>query len=472
MGKKKNKKSRAWSDDEDEVPIPTTDNNTTSKDAADALEPAPSPSTTAEKSTTTPPPSNTTNKTNNATAATNNKNDLSHLRDEMKNILRRYGSAKPDDWLARSLEKNLKLKKKSIDSHSDAFDALRDEVETELENEEPVEEEEEEKEEDTEETLKINEARRRAEARVMGTRLNDDDDEDDNKGAVAKDDRDDAKGKSSKPSSSSSPPNSLLLSLRPYVSTSSFPSTATSPLSFLYAFLFHLLSFLLGQRAVQIVEDAHAAAHAGEIAAYEDKLRSTHLWCPRTMTWMTRDATYDATDEGDLPVTIRWNATSRKWERWCKNLKTKLSKKKKAAAESADASSSLTKGSWFPVKIGDGWVSAPSKAESDDDLIGNADVRFYACWEEGIVVDCTSWVSSALMTRETPRALGVVDGGKVVFRVSAEEGKGVEGWVLSQYAGSADGDDDGGGNGVRKKKGGKEKASRADKKAKKLAYGR
>ena len=99
-------------------------------------------------------------------------------------------------------------------------------------------------------------------------------------------------------------------------------------------------------------------------------------------------------DEGETVPSIRWNGERSIWERWQKNLKTKVSvakakgkgKKKgkggggaveeeeEPAASDAPAPGGRTAGNWIKIKIGDGWASAPSRLGAEDDDIQDRQV--------------------------------------------------------------------------------------------------
>ena len=99
--------------------------------------------------------------------------------------------------------------------------------------------------------------------------------------------------------------------------------------------------------------------------------------------------------------------------------------------------------------------------------MGDSEVQFYACLDDK-VFECSDWVASHVCTRAAARELGVVDGPRTLFRVVFDDVQGAVATLdkkasatLSAKAGVSS-----------SKKQPKEKLSRAEKKAKKKAYGR
>mmetsp|Transcript_51094 Transcript_51094/g.75848 ORF Transcript_51094/g.75848 Transcript_51094/m.75848 type:complete len:416 (+) Transcript_51094:54-1301(+) len=125
-------------------------------------------------------PSASTKKASNNSTRSLSSEDMINVRSEMKNILLKYPD-KPDDWVARSIEKNLKLGKKTLQSYDQELSAMRNKVEMEIDSEEPTEDDQDEdgQVDEEEEDRKRQEARARAEARMMGYKLEDDDNDDD-----------------------------------------------------------------------------------------------------------------------------------------------------------------------------------------------------------------------------------------------------------------------------------------------------
>ena len=97
--------------------------------------------------------------------------------------------------------------------------------------------------------------------------------------------------------------------------------------------------------------------------------------------------------------------------------------------------------------------------------MADSEVQFYACLD-GKVFECGDWIASHVCTRAAARELGCVDGPRTLFRVAVDDVQGAVATLdkkasaaLHAKAGVA-------------KKAPKEKLSRAEKKAKKKAYGR
>ena len=88
----------------------------------------------------------------------------------------------------------------------------------------------------------------------------------------------------------------------------------------------------------------------------------------------------------------------------------------------------FTRGTFVPVRIGEGWASAPDQAEVDNEQIISGGIRFFVCLpmkqqQSTIsekqqlleVVDVTTWVSKTLLSKEVAREVGTVDSGKELF---------------------------------------------------------
>ena len=179
---------------------------------------------------------------------------------------------------------------------------------------------------------------------------------------------------------------------------------------------------------------------ASKIDAEDERKRTTMLFCPDTGKWFPRN-----TKVWSLASLRR---TDTQIERWVKNLKTKGKSEQ-----------------WTRVRDGDGWASCPSKLGVADEDLGDSEVSFYACLD-GKVFECSDWVASHVCTRAAARELGCVDGPRTLFRVVVDDVQGAVATLdkkasaaLHAKAGVA-------------KKAPKEKLSRAEKKAKKKAYGR
>ena len=231
--------------------------------------------------------------------------------------------------------------------------------------------------------------------------------------------------------------------------------------------LWRLLWILLATFAApQVIEtvDAHLrtsnSAAAEKIDQEDERKRTTMLFCPETGKWFPRNSKVWAL------ASLR--RTDTQIERWVKNLKTKGKDGGAGAASSSiewrDTTSSRA-GQWTRVKDGDGWASCPSKLGTADEDLGDSEVQFYACLD-GKVFECSDWVASHVCTRAAARELACVDGPRTLFRVVVDEVQGAVATLDKKASAALHAK-----AGVVKKAP-KEKLSRAEKKAKKKAYGR
>ena len=233
----------------------------------------------------------------------------------------------------------------------------------------------------------------------------------------------------------------VLLFLRPFS-----PDVGTvSGVGKVWRLLWVLLATFASPATIEDV-DAHLRTSNSEAAekidAEDERKRTTMLFCPDTGKWFPRNTKVWAL------ASLR--RTDTQIERWVKNLKTKGSKEQ-----------------WTRVKDGDGWASCPAKLGTADEDLADSEVQFYACLD-GKVFECSDWVASHVCTRAAARELGCVDGPRTLFRVAVDEVQGAVATLdkkasaqLHAKAGVAS-----------SKKQPKEKLSRAEKKAKKKAYGR
>jgi len=210
------------------------------------------------------------------------------------------------------------------------------------------------------------------------------------------------------------------------------------------------MSLILGEQAStkadQIWEKIHlpqlkAAQLAQEIENDNTMLQNNnHLWSNEQQTWIEKDKVYHpAAHTSTIPPTIRYNTTRKSWERWQKNLTTRTKAMKQAAAIGKVAPP-FTRGTFVPVRVGEGWASAPDQAEVDSEQIVSGGVRFFVCLpmkqqqkqqqqqqqqqQQSTVsekqqllevVDVTTWVSKSLLSKEVAREVGAVDSGKELF---------------------------------------------------------
>ena len=245
-----------------------------------------------------------------------------------------------------------------------------------------------------------------------------------------------------------SPLGRILLFLRPY--SSDVGALQNGVVAWFLTFFWGFFSTIADQETLDAVDGALRVTNpeaASKMDAEDDRKRTTMLFCPESGAWFDRDYSQRAnkalrvTEDGAL-------------ERWVKNLKTK----------------SKEAGMWVKVKDGDGWASCPSKLTTRDDDLADSDVKFFAAFENR-PFECTQWICSHLCTGAAARELEVVDGPKPLFSVEYDETNGLvatlQRKMLDLLNRKSGGEVD-----KNAKKAPKEKLSRADKKAKKQAYGR
>lgn len=241
----------------------------------------------------------------------------------------------------------------------------------------------------------------------------------------------------------------VLLFLRPY-SPDAGAGAAGGALAPVFALFWSLVSRFASPETLDSVDATMRLTNAGAaeaIDAEDERKRSKMLFCPATGAWFARDykqmgnEAIRRNDDGHL-------------ERWMKNLKTK----------------SKDYGSWTKVKEGDGWASCPKKLTTRDEDLADADVKFFAVYDDK-PFECTEWVGSHLCSGAAARELAVVDGPKPLFTVAYDDQNGLiatmQRKMLDLLSRKSGGEVS---NGTKKAP--KEKLSRADKKAKKQAYGR
>jgi len=203
---------------------------------------------------------------------------------------------------------------------------------------------------------------------------------------------------------------SILLALLPYIQQS---STHQSSFYFIVRYislvLYTMLSLILGEQAStkadQIWEKIHLPQLKAAQLAQERENDNTmlqnnnHLWSNEQQTWIEKDKIYHpAAHASTIPSTIRYNTTRKAWERWQKNLTTRTKAMKQSAAIGKVAPP-FTKGTFVPVRVGEGWdrhslkehsyqfvlgkdglwASAPDQAEVDNEQIISCGVRFFVC---------------------------------------------------------------------------------------------
>jgi len=113
----------------------------------------------------------------------------------------------------------------------------------------------------------------------------------------------------------------------------------------------------------------------------------------------------------------------------------------KQAAAIGKVAPPFTRGTFVPVRVGEGWASAPDQAEVDSEQIVSGGIHFFVCLpmkqqqqkqqqqqqqqqQQGTssekqqlleVVDVTTWVLKTLLPKEVAREVGAVDSGKELF---------------------------------------------------------
>lgn len=221
-------------------------------------------------------------------------------------------------------------------------------------------------------------------------------------------------------------PVSILLHLHPHTEKSY--SLLGKIRHYILFLLYTLCSLLFGHQAKtqakKLYDSIHlpamkAAQHAKDVEDDKHMLKmNTHLWSNEKQCWIEKDATYSHPTNA-APPTIRCNGV--KWERWSKNLTTRTKAMKLAEAQGRTMPA-FTRGTFVPVRAGEGWATAPTKPEVEPDRIASADIRFLACLPsvggEGMlldIVDVTSWAVKSLLPKEAARKLGAVDSGKELF---------------------------------------------------------
>jgi hypothetical protein len=304
--------------------------------------------------------------------------DLVILEDQMLELLRNYPN-RPDDWLYRTLEKNMKLPKHSLSNSLEPhiLEQMRWRVEEMIDKEEADQAELPEEDEDRDNEnidhhpaiSALDVAKLRAEARMAGA---DPDEAVDSMKAVVEDD--DANGTDihtkQQPHLGEAELQSLqnnksfgvsvLLLLRPY--TENYPSDKAL-VTRIFLLLRQCLSIILcqvfeivfgrqaKQQATMLWEKVHLPKIEAELLVKEREedlqmlKNNAHLWSDEQECWIEKDAVFSADRIQTLPVTIRYNQARKQWERWSKNLTTRTKKHAEG--------SSLKKGTFLAVREGE-----------------------------------------------------------------------------------------------------------------------
>ena len=477
MGKK-NKKSQRYDDDDLLLGSPSSnaahdnDNNVGTVDD----DVAPTDATDAENTSSPSPVIKESKKTKKKAKDEAITIDLIRLEETMNDILRRYGgNYQSEDWLYRTLEKNMHLPKHSLRQSlepeilDEILERVQDDVQQILDKEQCIEMNKAKRWEDLLEEMYVkpnlndeDEATLRREAHSAGIadpnaavamvaskiqrRIDEKSD-----GIDGEDEREQQPGDVSETLSVS-----ILLMLQPCIQQ---PSSQHSSLGKLFwiirqytcLLLYTILTLIFGNEAKiqanRTWEKLHLpsikAAQLAQEREEDDRMlrENTHLWSNEQRCWIKRNATYSPPSaesieaQDPLPATIRYNDTRKQWERWSKNLTTRTKAMKQAAA--AGLSTSFTKGTFVGCRAGEGWATAPDQPEVESDQIANYDIHFFVCLptkngEILEVTDVTTWVAKTLLTRDAAHELDAMDSGKELFSVDvstllkkgAKKGKG------------------------------------------------
>jgi hypothetical protein len=272
----------------------------------------------------------------------------------MLELLSNYPN-RPDDWLYRTIEKNMKLPKhslsKSLEPH--ILEQMRWRVEEIIDKEEAEAELPKDEDHDRENIdhhpaiSALDEAKLRAEARMSGV---DPDEAVDSMKAVEDDDANDTDihtkqqpqlGEAELQSlqNNKSFGVSVLLLLRPY--TEYYPSDKAPRIflilrQYLCIILCQVFAIVFGRHAKQqatlLWEKVHLPKIEAELLVKEREedlqmlKNNAHLWSDEQECWIEKDAVFCADKIQTLPVTIRYNQARKQWERWSKNLTTRTKK--------------------------------------------------------------------------------------------------------------------------------------------------
>mmetsp|Transcript_14776 Transcript_14776/g.19628 ORF Transcript_14776/g.19628 Transcript_14776/m.19628 type:complete len:375 (+) Transcript_14776:47-1171(+) len=247
----------------------------------------------------------------------------------------------------------------------------------------------------------------------------------------------------------------ILLWLRPY-------TVEASLVAKLFTWLFSFLSHFANESTLQAVDTRLALTDSNTalLISQDTERKKMHmLWCPVTRKWIERIHPEPSSVESVVKL-----SESAQVERWTKNLKTKAKQR----------------GTWTKVKDGEAWASAPNYTESLSKDIPDSAIRYFA-YVESDFFDCSAWAISSLgLTTAIVKELDMIDALRPLFTLARDE----DGYLvaslhpkfatevdrlLSQEDGSMK-NSSGPSNTANSSK--KEKLSRADKKAKKLAYRR
>jgi hypothetical protein len=299
--------------------------------------------------------------------------DLVVLEDQMLELLRNYPN-RPDDWLYRTIEKNMRLSKHSLSNSLEPhiLEQMRWRVEEMIDKQEadqaelPEDDEDRYNESIDHTTISaLDEAKLRAEVRISGvdpdeavvsmkTVVEDDDANDTDIHTKQQPQLGEAELQSLQNNKSFGV--SVLLLLRPY--TENYPSDKALVVTRIFLLLRQYLCIILcqvfaivfgiqaKQQATLLWEKVHLPKIKAELLVKEKEedlqmlKNNAHLWSDEQECWIEKDAVFSADKIQTLPVTIRYNPARKQWERWSKNLTTRTKK---------HAEGLLTKGTFLNI---------------------------------------------------------------------------------------------------------------------------
>ena len=286
--------------------------------------------------------------------------DLVVLEDQMLELLRNYPN-RPDDWLYRTIEKNMRLPKHSLSNSLEPhiLEQMRWRVEEMIDKEEA-------------DQAKLPEEDEDRDSENIGISGADPDEAVDSMKAVEDDKANDTDihtkqqpqlGEAELQSlqNNKSFGVSVLLLLRPY--TENYPSDKALVTrmflvlrQYLCIILCQVFELVFGRQAKQqatlLWEKVHLPKIEAELLVKEREgdlqmlKNNAHLWSDEQESWIEKDAVFSADKIQTLPVTIRYNQARKQWERWSKNLTTRTKKH-------AEGSSVLKKGTFLAVREGE-----------------------------------------------------------------------------------------------------------------------
>ena len=474
MGKKKNKKSRGY-DDDDLLGGPplieeSNDDKTHPIDEGGGDDaPIEDDESISEAANDEQPPPKPDNKRKGKQVNI----DLIKLEETMYNILYKYkNNYQSEDWLCRTIEKNMKLPKNSLKSSREIeilWDNMLERVQSDVEESLDQQYDKEVKNKAKWDALvaevcakselsDLDEAKLRDQASLVG--LNPDESVTSVRQAIRdaakKNEKDETKDqeKQFNDTNNASMSVSIILFLQLYIHQSSSTTQQSSSIvkiirtlfQYICLFMFKVLSLLLGKetsiKADQVWEKKYLPVIKAEQLAQEKVhdiqmlQKNTHLWSNEQKSWIEKDNVHPpllevedglVTIKSNYPPTIRYNGKRNQWERWAKNLTTRTKAMKQGKI------TFMCRGTFVPIRAGEGWASAPDQPEVENEQICGG-IRFFVCLPmqqenvpEGMleVVDVSSWAKATIISKEMARDLGAVDSGKELFTLD------VSSWLMN-----------------------------------------